>query len=113
MSVRGKLAGSRAAFRFAFGGAFTWRSRLKLFELFFDGRQIGVNRLVEQLRLFHGEMLGLGAKAPAPVKRELVGELLNLGLAPVKFLIFACERLILLGQQRMQFGDAQVSKIRA
>jgi hypothetical protein len=76
--VRGSSGGN--GLRLAW--AFPWPGNRKLFEFFGHRGQIGGGRLFEQLRLLGRQALRLDAEALPLVVRQLIGELVDLGLTP-------------------------------
>lgn len=61
--------------------------RLELFELYLDGGQVAINRLVKQAHLLVVELLAATAKLLAPEQGDLVSQLVDAGL-PVMQLPF-------------------------
>ena len=76
----------------------------QLLELGFDGRDVGVDCLVEQRPLFSVELLALLTELDALQLRHLEGELVQLGVAPVD--LAPC-MLQLLHQARAQCTQAR------
>ena len=74
-----------------------WCGQLR--QLGFHRRQIGVEGVLEQLALFHRPVFGLGAKTPALVQRQFVGQLIDFALAPVQFLVLIRKPHFLFNQQ--------------
>src|SRR5579862_4199339 len=54
--------------------------RLELFELYLDGSQVAINRLVKQAHLLVVELLAATAKLLAPEHGDLVSQLVDAGL---------------------------------
>jgi len=84
-----------------------------LFQFHFHRRQIRVGALFEEAGLLHRPVLGPKTETPALVHRQLMGELVDLGLVPGDFLIFLADQLALAGHLRCQPLHQQAQFIRS
>jgi len=86
----GQFRRQRLAFGLPLGGR---RFAGELFQLLGHRREVRFDRLLEQLRLLDRQALRLDPETPALVQRQLVGELIDLGLAPGELPVLGDEQL--------------------
>ena len=81
--------------------------RLQVFELGLQRRNVRVHRLVEQRLLLRIELLAPGAELHAPQVRDLIGQLLEFGIAPIDLMRVTLDTSEQPGGQLTQLALAQ------
>jgi hypothetical protein len=84
----GKACGQRSTFGLLAECGFGLVNRCQAFELFFNGRDVCVNRLFDQADLRPIELLAGTAELSAFERYQLVGEFVDLGLAVQDVAVF-------------------------
>ena len=101
----GKACRQRGPLGLLAGCGVCLRNRCQAFELFFNGRDVSVNRLFDQADLDPIEQLAATSELPAFEGGEFVGEFVDLGLAVQDVAVFGGDDTSVLLALQGHLGD--------